>query len=112
MPRPTPARLATAFAALVYVLFAVSCFQLAHDYEDDRGLSIGEGVFTLLGGIALIAAIFVPRRRALLVLVGTLPLVGWFVATPYNSGPPFLVASLVAPVAAALAGAVELRRAG
>jgi hypothetical protein len=31
------------------------------------------------------------------VILGTLPLVGWFLATPWNSGPPFLVASLVAP---------------
>jgi len=27
----------------------------------------------------------------------TLPLVGWFLATPWNSGPPFLAASLLAP---------------
>jgi hypothetical protein len=68
-------------------------------------------VFTLLGGIALIAALFVQRRQVLLVVAGTLPLVGWFVATPYNSGPPFLVASLIAPVIATLAGAIELRSA-
>jgi hypothetical protein len=49
--------------------------------------------------------------------VETVPLVGWFIATPYNSGPPFLIASLIAPVVAAMAGviaarasAVELRR--
>jgi hypothetical protein len=47
----------------------------------------------------------------LLVVAGTLPLVGWFVATPNNSGPPFLVASLIAPVIATLAGAIELRSA-
>ena len=29
------------------------------------------------------------------------PLVGWFVAAPWNSGPPFLVASLIAPCIAA-----------
>jgi hypothetical protein len=29
--------------------------------------------------------------------------VGWFAATPWNSGPPFLVASLVAPVIATAA---------
>jgi hypothetical protein len=46
-----------------------------------------------------------------MIVAGTLPLVGWFIATPYNSGPPFLVASLIAPVIATLAGAIELRSA-
>lgn len=105
-------RTLVAGGALVYVLFAVSCFRLAVVYVDDDGLSVGEGLFTLLGGIALIASLFVRRRRALLVFAGTLPLVGWFAATPYNSGPPFLVASLVAPVTAALSGAVRSLRAG
>ena len=104
-------RVLTAAAALIYVFFAVSCFRLAWIYPDERGLSIGEGLFTLLDGIALIAALIVQRRQALLVVAGTLPLVGWFVATPYNSGPPFLVASLIAPAIATLIGAVELRRA-
>ena len=104
-------RVLTAVAALIYVFFAVSCFRLAWIYPDERGLSIGEGLFTVLGGIALIAALFVQRRQTLLILAGTLPLVGWFIATPYNSGPPFLVASLIAPAIATLAGAVELRRA-
>ena len=104
-------RVLTAVAALIYVSVAVSGFRLAWIYPDERGLSIGEGLFTLLGGIALIAALFVQRRQVLLVVAGTLPLVGWFVATPYNSGPPFLVASLIAPVIATLAGAIELRRA-
>jgi len=36
-----------------------------------------------------------------IVVVGTVPLVAWFIATPWNSGPPFLVASLVVPVVAA-----------
>jgi hypothetical protein len=45
-------------------------------------------------------------------VLGTVPLVGWFVATPWNSGPPFLVASLVAPLVAIgawVCGRVTLR---
>ena len=97
-----------AFAALIYVLFAVSCFRLVW-VDSGWGLALGEGLFTLLGGAALTAALLVRRRRALLIAAGTLPLVGWFIATPYNSGPPFLVASLIAPV---VAGASLLRRTG
>jgi hypothetical protein len=87
---------------LIYVLFAVSCFRLAviHGYE--RGISVGEGMFTLVGGAALFAALMRPRWRAAIVVLGTVPLVGWFAATPWNSGPPFLVAS-VAPAIAAVA---------
>ena len=103
-------RLLIAFGALVYVLFAVSCFRLIW-VDPGWGLATGEGLFTLLGGVALGAALLVGRRQALLIVAGTLPLVGWFIATPYNSGPPFLVASLIAPAIATLAGAVELRRA-
>ena|SRR5581483_6668803 len=86
-----------------YVLFAAGCFHLAaiHDYE--AGVSLGEGLFTLLGAVALFSAVARSTGRAPIVLVGTLPLVGWFLATPWNSGPPFLVASLVAPLAAAAA---------
>jgi hypothetical protein len=93
-------------AGVVYALFAVGCFRLAvlHDYE--RAVSIGEGMFTLLGAAGFFAAALRPRSRAALVALGTLPLVGWFVATPWNSGPPFLVASLVAPV---IAGTALLR---
>jgi hypothetical protein len=40
------------------------------------------------------------RWQALIVVVGTVPLVGWLATTSWNSGPPFLVASLVAPVLA------------
>jgi hypothetical protein len=94
-----------AVAAAIYLLFAVLCFRLAWT-DPGWGLAVGEGLFTLLGGAALAAATFVRRRRAPLVAAGTLPLVGWFIATPYNSGPPFLVASLIAPV---VAGAVVLR---
>jgi hypothetical protein len=46
--------------------------------------------------------------------VGTLPLVGWFLATSWNSGPPFLIASLFAPCIALAAlmcdGLVRMRR--
>jgi hypothetical protein len=87
----------------VYALFAVACFRLAaiHDYE--AGISVGEGMFTLVGAAALFAAVAQHRGRAIIVLLGTLPLVAWFAATPWNSGPPFLVASLVAPAIAAAA---------
>jgi hypothetical protein len=88
---------------VIYALFAAGCFHLAvvHDYE--AGASVGEGMFTLLGASALFMALSRPRARALIVVVGTVPLVGWFIATPWNSGPPFLLASLVAPVIAAAA---------
>jgi hypothetical protein len=85
----------------VYALFAVSCFRLAAIHGYERGISIGEGLFTLLGAAAFLAAVLLPRRRVAIVVIGTLPLVGWFLATPWNSGPPFLVASLIAPVVAA-----------
>ena len=85
----------------MYALFAASCFRLAAIHGYERGISIGEGLFTLVGAAALMAAVQLPRRRAAIVVIGTLPLVGWFLATPWNSGPPFLVASLIAPVVAA-----------
>jgi hypothetical protein len=87
----------------IYALFAASCFHLAaiHDYE--TGISVGEGLFTLVGAAALFAAIAPSRWQAAIVALGTVPLVGWFAATPWNSGPPFLVASLVAPVIATAA---------
>jgi hypothetical protein len=71
----------------------------------------GEGLFTLLGALALLAATVTSGRRWPIALAGTLPLVGWFIATPYDSGPPFLVASLIAPSAAVAVGAVETLRA-
>ena len=88
---------------VIYALFAGACFHLAviHDYE--AGVSVGEGMFTLLGATALFAAVARPGARPLIVVVGTAPLVGWFIATPWNSGPPFLVASLVAPAIAVAA---------
>lgn len=87
----------------VYALFALACFRLAaiHDYE--AGISVGEGMFTLVGATALFVAVARRRGRPIIVLLGTLPLVGWFAATPWNSGPPFLVASLVTPAIAAAA---------
>jgi hypothetical protein len=87
----------------VYALFSAACFRLAvlHDYE--RAVSIGEGLFTLVAAAACFAAVPRPRRRAAIVMLGTLPLVGWFAATPWNSGPPFLVASAIAPAVAAAA---------
>ena len=95
----------------VYALFAAGCFRLAVVHDWEAGVSVGEGLFTALGAAALFAAVRWPRRRALIVLLGTVPLVGWFAATPWNSGPPFLVASLVAPAiaGAALVGARRFR---
>ena len=93
-------RTLVAIGASIYLLFAVACFRLAW-VDRGWGLAVGEGLFTLLGGLALAAGLFAGQKRALVILAGTLPLVGWFVATPYNSGPPFLVASLIAPVGAA-----------
>jgi hypothetical protein len=95
-------------AGAVYGLFAVACFRLAalHGYE--RGVSLGEGVFALLGAVAFFVAALGSRRQALVVCLGTVPLVAWFLATPWNSGPPFLIAALLAP---ALAAAAVLLRA-
>jgi hypothetical protein len=97
-----------AAAGLVYALFAAGCLRLAIEHGYERGVSIGEGSFVLLGAAAFFVAASRSKRQASAVAIGTLPLVGWFVATPWNSGPPFLVASLVAPCVAA---AVLLRNA-
>ena len=94
-------RIPLAAAGFVYALFAVGCFRLAIQHGYERGVSLGEGFFVLLGAAGLFIAASVPRWRPAAVVFGTLPLVGWFVATPWNSGPPFLVASLVAPCIAA-----------
>lgn len=91
----------------IYTLFAASCFHLAAIHSYETGISVGEGLFTLVGAIALFAAVAPSRWRAAIVVLGTVPLVGWFAATPWNSGPPFLLASLVAP---AIATAAFLRR--
>ncbi len=102
-------RLAPAAAGLIYLVFAGACFHLI-GRDDAPGLALGEGLFTLLGAIALALAVVRRRRRWTIALVGTLPLVGWFIATPYNSGPPFLIASLIVPAVAVTAGALELAR--
>src|SRR4051812_12518623 len=90
--RVVPVRALTVLVAAIYLVFAVACFQLI-GHDNAPGLALGEGLFTLTGGLALAAAVVAPRRQELIALAGTLPLVGWFVATPDNSGPPFLVAS-------------------
>jgi hypothetical protein len=89
-----------ALGGLVYALFAAGCFRLAVEHGYERGVSIGEGSFVLLGAAAFSIAACRSTWRAATVATGTLPLVGWFVATPWNSGPPFLVASLIAPAVA------------
>ena len=94
-------RVLLAAAGLVYALFAAGCFRLAAEHGYERGVSIGEGLFVLLGAAALFVSAFRSKWRASAVALGTLPLVGWFLATPWNSGPPFLVASLIAPCIAA-----------
>jgi len=94
-------RIPLAAAGLVYALFASGCFRLAVEHGYERGVSIGEGSFVLLGAAAFFVAASRSKWQASTVAIGTLPLVGWFVATPWNSGSPFLVASLVAPCVAA-----------
>jgi hypothetical protein len=89
-------------AGFVYALFAIACFRLAVVNDSEAGVSVGEGMFTILGAAALFAAIARPGRRAAIVVLGTVPLVGWFVATPWNSGPPFLAASILVPAVAAV----------
>jgi hypothetical protein len=93
-------RIALAVAGLVYALFAAGCFRLAVEDGYERGVSIGEGAFVLLGAAALFFSAARSKREASAVVLGTLPLVGWFLATPWNSGPPFLFASLIAPCVA------------
>ena len=93
--------MALVVAGLLYALFAAGCFRLAMEHGWERGVSIGEGLFVLLGAAGFFIAAARPRWQAFAVALGTLPLVGWFAATPWNSGPPFLVASLIAPCIAA-----------
>jgi hypothetical protein len=92
-------RIAPGIACAIYLLFAGACFHLI-GRDDAPWLALGEGLFTLLGAIGLAcAAIAAPRRRPMIVLAGTLPLVGWFV-----------VASLITPAVAAvlaIAGGLE-----
>jgi hypothetical protein len=108
--KPTT-RMALAAAGLAYALFAAGCFRLAARHGYERGVSIGEGSFVLLGAAGLFFAACRSKWRASAVALGTLPLVGWFLATPWNSGRPFLVASLIAPciALAVLLGSSVLR---
>jgi hypothetical protein len=85
-----------AATGFVYAVFAVACFRLAIEHGYERAVSIGEGSFALLGAAGCIAATQ-SSWRAAAVAVGTFPLVVWFLATSWNSGPPFLIASLIAP---------------
>jgi hypothetical protein len=89
-------RISLAAAGLLYAVFAAACFRLAVEHGYERAVSVGEGSFALLGAAGFVAASR-SRRQAAAVAIGTLPLVGWFLATPWNSGPPFLIASLLAP---------------
>src|SRR5213082_3854146 len=78
----TKTRIPLAAAGLVYALFAAGCLRLAVEHGYERGVSIGEGSFVLLGAAAFFIAAFRSRWQASAVAIGTLPLVGWFVATP------------------------------
>jgi hypothetical protein len=89
-------RITLAATGLLYAIFAAACFRLAVEHGYERAVSVGEGSFALLGAAGFVAASR-SRRQAAAVAIGTLPLVGWFLATPWNSGPPFLIASLLAP---------------
>src|ERR1044072_6401952 len=83
-----------AAVGIIYAFFAASCFRLALVNSNEVTISVGEGLFTLVGALAVLTAAARGRDWALIVLVGTVPLVCWFIATPWNSGPPFLVVSL------------------
>ena len=96
-------RVSLGAAGIVYAIFAAACFRLAIAHGYERGVSLGEGSFVLLGAVGLFAAAMRTRSQAAIAAVATLPLVGWFLVTPWNSGPPFLLASLVAPAVACLA---------
>jgi hypothetical protein len=106
-------RITLAAAGLLYALFAAACFRLAVEHGYERAVSVGEGSFALLGAAGFVAAAR-SRWQAAAVAIGTLPLVGWFLATPWNSGPPFLIASLFAPCIALAAlmsdGFTRIRR--
>jgi hypothetical protein len=98
--KPTT-RIPLAAAGLVYALFAAGCFRLAIEHGYERGVSVSEGAFVLLGAAGFFFSASRSRWQASAVALGTLPLVAWFLATPWNSGPPFLAASLIAPCIAA-----------
>lgn len=94
-------RILLAAAGLVYALFAAGCFRLAVVHSYERRVSLGEGAFVLIGAAAFFLSASRSEWQASVLALGTLPLVGWFLATPWNSGPPFLIASLIAPSIAA-----------
>jgi hypothetical protein len=79
--KPTT-RIPLATAGLVYALFAAGCFRLAEKHGYERGVSIGEGSFVLLGAAAFFFSASRSKWPASAVALGTLPLVGWFLATP------------------------------
>lgn len=90
-------------AGVVYAVFAAACFRLAIEHGYERAVSVGEGLFVLLGAAGLLVSAAGSRSPAATVALATLPLVGWFAATPWNSGPPFLIVSLIAPCIACAA---------
>lgn len=90
-------------AGVVYAIFAAACFRLAIEHGYERGVSVGEGSFVLVGAAGLFISATGSRSPAAKVAVATLPLVGWFIATPWNSGPPFLIVSLIASCIAGVA---------
>jgi hypothetical protein len=49
-------------AGAVYALFAASCFRLAAIHGYERGISIGEGLFTLVAPVVA-AVVLVHRAR-------------------------------------------------
>ena len=104
-------RLAPAAAGLVYLLFAGACFHLI-GRDDAPGLALGEGSSRSSARSGSPPRSSPASRRWVIALAATLPLVGWFIATPYNSGPPFLIASLIVPAVAVTVGAVALVREG
>ena len=55
-------------------LFAAGCFRLAVEHGYERGVSIGEGSFVLLGAAAFFGAASRSRWQAAAVALGTLPL--------------------------------------
>ena len=82
------------------------------------GYPVGEGVTSIIAGVALLAGLAVSRRSIFAALttacLGTLPLVGWFAyAVPVqgSSTPIFLWLSLVVPVVTGVSALLVRRRA-
>ena len=70
--KPTT-RIPLAAAGLVYALFAAGCFRLAVEHGYERGVSIGEGAFVLLGAAAFFISATRSKWLAPAVVIGTLP---------------------------------------